>query len=86
MSASCAHDPKMVPMSKLAPKRTGQTRRGGPGDSGEGSRGRGWFPRELGSPFPAEDKRGRLSLNLCYSKSSKAVLTLVLQTCKLAVV
>ncbi|MGB1606151.1 MAG: hypothetical protein ACPIOQ_76195, partial [Promethearchaeia archaeon] len=52
------------------------TRRYGTG-AGEGSRGRGWFPRELGSPFPAEDKRGRLSLNLCYSKSSKAVLTLI---------
>ena len=52
------------------------TRRYGAG-AGEGSRGRGWFPREIGSPFPAEDKRGRLSLNLCYSKSSKAVLTLI---------
>jgi len=36
-----------------------------------------WFPTELESPFPAGDKRGRLSINLCYSKSSKAVLTLL---------
>ena len=36
-----------------------------------------WFPITLGSPFQPDDKRGRLSLNLCYSKSSKAVLTLL---------
>jgi len=54
------------------------TRRYGAITTGAGARqGTWWFPTDLDSPFAAGDKRGRLSINLCYSKSSKAVLTLL---------
>ena len=54
------------------------TRRYGAITTGAGARqGTWWFPTDLDSQFAAGDKRGRLSINLCYSKSSKAVLTLL---------
>jgi len=53
------------------------TRRYGAMRASSGGAVMSWFPTTLGSPFQPDDKRGRLSLNLCYSKSSKAVLTLL---------
>jgi tubulin polyglutamylase TTLL6/13 len=80
-SANCAHATPAAPfLHSDAPAGAGvdgfspATRRYGSGGGGAAS---SWFPTDLDSPFPPGDKRGKLSINLSYSKSSKAVLTLL---------